>query len=110
MGLYSGGSLTQGGLYGGGTAAGRPKAKKEPSGVGGFVQNLGSDVTDAVMGLGPGLYKAVTDPVETAKAIGGAYKQTYGPLFSGDYGKFFGEVYKHPLGPLLDLATVVTLG
>ncbi|MCR4340296.1 MAG: hypothetical protein NUW01_10475, partial [Gemmatimonadaceae bacterium] len=30
--------------------------------------------------------------------------------FSGDYGKFFGEVYKHPLGPILDLATVITLG
>lgn len=110
MGLYSGGTLTKSGLYGGGTLTGRPKAKSEPSGVGGFLENLGSDVTDAIMGLGPGLVKAVKDPVETAKAIGGSYKQTYGPLFSGDYGKFFGEVYKHPLGPLLDLATVITLG
>lgn len=110
MGLYSGGTLKSGGLYGGGTSPGRPREKSEPSGVGGFLGNLGSDVTDAVMGLGPGLVKAVKDPVETAKAIGGVYKQTYGPLFSGDYGKFFGEVYKHPLGPLLDLATVVTLG
>lgn len=88
-------------------------AKKKPDdrgGVLGFVENLGEDAANAIVGLPAGLVETARNPVKTAKAVGQSYGDTYGPLFSGDYGDFFSGVYKHPLGPLLDLATVVTLG
>lgn len=96
-----------GSIYGGNP---RHAKKKERGGLLGLVENLGSDAAEAIVGLPAGLVETARNPIKTAKAVGTSYKQTYGPLFNGDYGDFFSGVYKHPLGPLLDLATVVTLG
>jgi hypothetical protein len=38
------------------------------------------------------------------------YAQTYGPIFHGKLGQFGHELYAHPLQPILDAATVATLG
>lgn len=38
------------------------------------------------------------------------YAQTYGPLFHGHFGQFAHELYAHPLQPILDAATIATLG
>lgn len=76
----------------------------------GFIGNLASDVKDTVVGLPMGVVETVRNPIKSAKAIGGATWQTWSPLFKGDVGKFAQQVYDHPLAPLLDVATVFTLG
>jgi hypothetical protein len=87
----------------------KPK-KKGRSGVLGFAQNLGEDIGGAVIGLPAGIVETVRNPVGTAKKIGSSYAQTYGPLVHGDVSKFLHELYSHPLGPILDVATIVTAG
>jgi hypothetical protein len=72
--------------------------------------NLAKDIGTAAYGFFPGLYKLATDPIKTGKAIGQSYQDTYGPLFKGDFKEFGQNVYDHPLGPILDVATVLTLG
>ena len=73
--------------------------------------NLVTDLVDTAENLPSGLYKtATTNPIDTAKAVGADYGRRYGPLFHGQFGKFASEVAKHPLAPLLDVATVATLG
>ena len=76
----------------------------------GFVGNLVGDVKDAVVGLPMGVIETVRNPIKSAKAIGGATWQTWSPLFHGNLGKFGQQLYDHPLAPLLDVATVFTLG
>ncbi|MBI3936422.1 MAG: hypothetical protein HY323_05550 [Betaproteobacteria bacterium] len=44
------------------------------------------------------------------RPVAESYKQTYGPLFRGEVDEFLQQVYEHPLGPILDIATVLTLG
>jgi len=75
-----------------------------------FQLNLLSDVADAVVGLGPGLYKLATDPIETTKQIGKAEWATWSPLFAGDFVKFGKGLYEHPLAPILDVAAIFTGG
>lgn len=108
-----------------------PKGGGGHHGIGGFFSNLGGDVVSSVAGLGPGLYHAggaiyhdLNEPSQlnpfnvgksqtykkVAKPIGKSYAQTYGPLFHGNLGQFGHNLYEHPLGPALDLLTVVTLG
>lgn len=90
----------------------RSAAKKDDDrgGVLGFVENLGEDVADAVLGIPGGVVETVRNPVKTAKAIGRSYQETYGPLLEGDFGEFAHNLYEHPLGPILDAATILTLG
>ena len=88
----------------------KPKKKGGHHGVFGIVENLGSDVGHALVGIGPGLVKTVQHPIGAAKAIGKTYQETYGPLTHGDVGKFLHNLYEHPLGPILDVATIATLG
>lgn len=38
------------------------------------------------------------------------YRHTYGPAVRGDFGTTLGRIAEHPLGPLLDAASVATLG
>ena len=45
-----------------------------------------------------------------AKAVGQQYSEEYSPLVHGDLGQFGSRLYQHPLGPILDAATVATLG
>jgi hypothetical protein len=106
-------------------------------GVGGFLSNLGSDVVSTAEGFVPGVLsvgKAIgTDTAdvvkhpgsahpfhggtsgesrstEIAKGIGHQYAQTYGPLVHGDVNKFLNGLYAHPIGPILDVSTVLTGG
>lgn len=107
-------------------------------GVGGFFGNLGSDIYTATKGLGPGIANAGTSVVNDAAGLAervsgnphgfGAsqlskhdapssqineniiqpqldyYKQQYGQ------GNVFENFYNHPLGPILDAATLASLG
>lgn len=76
----------------------------------GFAGNLFGDVRDAVVGLPMGVVNLAKDPVESVESIGAAFWQTWSPLFSGDLGKFGRQLYDHPLAPILDVASVFTLG
>lgn len=103
-GLYGRGGPRPGGLYAG---RGAGRAKQDD---GSFLGNLGGDIKEAVLGFPAGIKNLATDPVDTVKAIGQSYAETYGPLFRGDIGEFGRRIYEHPLGPILDLATVATFG
>jgi hypothetical protein len=89
-----------------------PKAKtgKGHHGILGAVENLGADVKDAAVGIGPGIVHLATDPVGSVKNIGKSYSTTYGPLAHGDISKFLHNLYEHPLGPITDAFTIATLG
>lgn len=75
-----------------------------------FAGNLFDDVRDAVVGLPMGVVNLATDPVESIEAVGKSVWHTWSPLFAGDFGKFARQVYDHPLAPILDVASVFTLG
>lgn len=102
----------------------RRKIEEEQNGRGiaGLFKNLGSDIYDVAKGIGPGLYtlgKSVahdiapwsgplagnkSDIVEKIlKPTFENYKQTY----SGD---ILGNLYKHPLQPILDASMIVSGG
>ena len=49
-------------------------------------------------------YRTVVKPIVES------YAETYGPLAHGDVGEFAHRFYEHPLGPILDVLTVATLG
>jgi hypothetical protein len=104
------------------THSGESQIGKIFGGVGGFLGNLGSDVWSATKGLAPGLWRA-------GKAV--MYDETHPwSLFSGGshmerdlvkpqlnyfkeqygQGNVFKNFYQHPLGPILDVATVASLG
>ena len=96
-----------------------PKGSQVPSGwhvtghaggITGFFQHLGGDVKDTVAGFPQGIVNTVEHPIGTAKAIGHSYAQTYGPLVHGHVNAFLHQLYGHPLGPILDVATIATLG
>lgn len=118
-------------VYAGGAGAAKPKA----GGLLGLIGNFGSDLGAAAHGFVPGLENVVgstaaelsdiaehpirfaTNPNYNAKSwsalingIGHQYAQTYGPLFHGHVNEFLHGLYAHPLGPILDLATVATGG
>ena len=95
--------------------------------AGGFVGNLFNDVVTAVPGIFTGLYQmgkgaaqdtyaaahgdfAMKHGVETLHNIGTSYKQMYSPLIHGNLSQFWDNVYNNPLGPILDAASLVTLG
>lgn len=95
--------------------------------VGGFLGGLFHDAVDTVVGLGPGLVAGnvaiakdlwgaahgdlnFNNTVDIGKAVVKNYKQTYSPAFHGDFGQLWDNIYAHPLGPILDAATLVTAG
>lgn len=82
----------------------------EDRGVVDFVGNLAGDVKDMAVGLPMGVIETVRNPIKSVKAMGGATWQTWSPLAKGDFGTFGKQLYDHPLAPLLDVATVFTLG
>lgn len=82
-------------------------------GGGGFLNllgNLGSDIKDSILGLPAGIAGMVTHPIRGLERMGKSYADTYGPLFQGHFGEFAHKLEEHPLGPILDLATVLDLG
>lgn len=101
----------------------------------GILGNLARDVKDAAVNVPVGVYEAgrslSKDLQEAGRkanpmrgggdfgfertrglgtAIGKQYADTYGPLVRGDVGEFAHRVGQHPLGPILDAASVVSLG
>jgi len=104
---------SRGSGYGGGAS---PAKKKESllgrvlGGPTGFVGNLAGDVKDAVVGLPAGIVMTVKDPVGSGKLVGQQMWQTWSPLFKGHPGEFAANFYDHPLAPILDVASVFTLG
>lgn len=104
------------------------RGKKGGRGLGGFLGNLARDAEEAVVGLPGGvadlgqgawdLYggtikrdrKQQARGLETGGKIADSYAYTYGPLFERDFGEFGSRVYEHPLGPILDAASVATGG
>lgn len=105
---YFGSSGSSGGYFTGGSS-------KKSSGGGlpapfGFVGNLLGDVKDATIGFIPGMVKFAKDPIESVETMAEMTWDTWSPLFSGQFGKFAKGVYDHPLAPLLDVATVFSLG
>lgn len=133
MGVFDGSGSRGGGVFGGAGgggavayAASRPKAAPKPSGIGGFFQNLGSDIR-GLAGVPAGLYgigkAALHDAGKAAgfaqgefqlddigKAAASGLVWTYAPLRNGNFGEFGRRLYAHPLSPILDAATVVTGG
>jgi hypothetical protein len=95
-------------------------------GVGGLIGNLGEDTFNAVKGLPMGVFETakaidrdIVDPLDAfsskghvfrdiIKPIGQQYAYTYGGKGTKD--SFLERLYKHPLGPILDVATVASLG
>jgi hypothetical protein len=112
-------SYAGGGSNGGGSAYARPSGPTSPSAPdhnGGLLSHLGpvgnllGDVKDTVLGIPNAAVQTVEHPIGTAKEIGRSYETMYGPLFHGDISGFLHNVGEHPLGPLLDVATLLTLG
>lgn len=110
-----------------GYLAGQASKKGGGHSVFGGIGNLLGDAKDAIVGLPIGIWElnkaAVKDiydvstgdfnfsnTAKIAKAIGQNYEDTYGPAFHGHWGKFLDNLYQHPLGPILDVASVATLG
>ncbi len=106
---------------GSGLGTGSASSKSKPSlfdkvfsGVGAVtttpVGNLLGDVKDAVVGLPMGLVQTVRNPVATGKGVAAMTWHTWSPLFEGDFKKFGKQVYDHPLAPILDVVSVLSLG
>jgi hypothetical protein len=61
-------------------------------------------------GIPTGTVKLVEHPVESVKEMGKATWHDWSPLFHGHFGQFGHQFYAHPLAPILDVASVLTLG
>jgi hypothetical protein len=76
----------------------------------GGIENFAEDVKDAAIGIPVGVIQGVRHPLRAAKMFEQATWHTWSPLFHGHPVKFAENVYAHPLAPLLDVATVFSLG
>lgn len=79
-------------------------------GGGSLVGNLLGDVGNAITGLPMGIVHTVEHPVGTVKQLARTEAQTWGPLLHGDVGKFYAGFHQHPLGPILDVLTLLSAG
>src|SRR5215472_10213570 len=107
-------------------------AAMDPTNVKGVGANLVSDLGQAVVGMPAGIYEAgksfvqdlpavaktaMGDPTvpthlwhNVVKPIGENYARTYGPALSGNFGLTASRMAQHPLGPILDVASLVSGG
>src|SRR5690242_21165853 len=79
-------------------------------GVLGFVKNLGHDIKGAVEGFPAGVVHLAEHPLGSVEQMGKATWSTWSPLFHGEFTKFGQGVYQHPLAPILDVASIFSLG
>jgi len=105
------------------------KKKKKRKGAHGFLANLVDDVDKFAHGVFPGLKQLGSDIYsdynklrdgdssksfktdDFVKATAADYKHRYYDTYKKDgWGGVFGEMYQHPLAPILDVATVFTGG
>ncbi len=95
-----------------GFSAAPPAHASGPShGIGGFFKNLAGDVEDTVIGLPAGVFNLATHPIGTAENIAKSYKNGFwGKLVTGHTHEAWNDFINHPLGPILDALTLVTLG
>lgn len=110
MGGYFGASspgASSGSSYFGSPAA---SGKTKHSGFGlndlGIAGHLIGDVKDAITNFPAGVKVAVTDPGEAWSGLKASYADTYGQGLD----HFLHSFYQHPLGPVLDVATLFTAG
>jgi hypothetical protein len=75
-----------------------------------IVGNLADDIKDTVIGIPTGAVNLVVHPEQSVVAMGKGLWADWAPLFEGDPGKFAKNFYDHPLAPILDVASVLTLG
>ena len=99
-----------GGSSGYGSFSGAPAVKHGGGGAFGFVKNLGNDIKGAVEGFPAGVVHLAEHPVGSLEQMGRATWSTWSPLFHGQFTKFGQGVYQHPLAPILDIASVLSLG
>jgi hypothetical protein len=84
----------------------------------GFFGNLGKDIGDFATGFFPGLYtlgKSAVHDVSHPGSHSELYEKIVKPTYEGykatyGQGNVLENIYKHPLGPILDVATVASLG
>lgn len=79
-------------------------------GAGSFTEHLLGDLKDSALGLPTGLVMAAEHPIRAAKATASSTWHDWSPLFHGHYAEFGHQFMAHPLAPILDIASVVTLG
>lgn len=114
FGSYGGGSSSGFGSYKGASKRRSRSSQKKQGGaldgVKGFVGNLAKDVRDAAVGFIPGVVQTVRHPVRSAEIIGKTTWKDWSPLFRGDVDEWWDHFTDHPLAPMLDILSVVTLG
>lgn len=96
-----------------------PGSSSKDSGGGGFggllapvkfVENLSKDVYETAIGTPAGLYKLATDPEEALKVTAEGIWNDWKPLATGHPGEWAHNFFNHPLGPILDVASIFTGG
>jgi hypothetical protein len=80
------------------------------SDVVGFVGHLGTDAIDMAKGFPTGVAYMFHHPIAAAEKSGSATWADWSPLFHGDVRTWAHNFYEHPLAPILDVASVLTLG
>lgn len=128
------GSKSGSGVFGAGSAsaikfpkASKAKKKKHEDG---FWGHLLDDIVDTAAGFFPGMFSLAGniandigytatghawDPGgdtgyqldDFGRAIAADYSHIYGPAFHGDFGKTWDRISEHPLGPILDVASLL---
>lgn len=78
-----------------------------PAGIGLGATYLAKDTGNALI---PGNNPTSHFMDKIVKPVGHQYADTYGPLFHGDFGKFYEKFHAHPLGPVLDVASLFSAG
>lgn len=78
-----------------------------PAGIGLGATYLAKDTGNALI---PGNKPTSHFMDKIVKPIGHTYADTYGPLVHGDFGKFYEKFHAHPLGPVLDVASLFSAG
>jgi hypothetical protein len=79
-------------------------------GVEGFIGHLGSDIVHTAYGLPVGIAYMFEHPIAGVEGAAKATWNDWSPLFHGDVRTWLHNTYEHPLAPILDVFSVVTLG
>lgn len=109
--LYGGSS--KGGLFSGGgelKLPSRTPGAPQHHGISGFLDNLANDVETTVKGIPAGVVQLVTHPEQSLKDTAKATWHDWSPLFHGDTKTWWHNFTEHPLAPILDIASIFSMG